>query len=475
MDRRAFLQAAVASAALSAAELPSSAADSAGAAGRPNILWILGDQHRAQALSCMGETNLATPNLDQLASEGRHFTHAVSGMPLCCPFRGSMLTSRYPHLCVPGHEYPLPDGTPTIVQPLKQAGYYTGYFGKWHLDGWHERDGRAAMHIVPPERRFGFDEWIGYDNNNAQYDCWVHGGVGDKAFHYKLPTYETDALTDLLIKYLKERAGEAAQGRARPFFGVLSVQPPHDPYVAPPEYMARHKPEALKLRPNVPHVASVEQRARREYAGACAQIENLDWNVGRVRKALAEMGLDKNTWIFFFSDHGDMHGSHGQFRKMTPYEEAIRVPMIVAGGASVAKAKGGRDATPMNHVDIAATTLGLAGVPKPAAMQGTDYSARVLGSGGTEGEPDSAFLQSVVPTMHGDSVDRPWRGVVTRDGWKYVCLEGQPWLLFNLNEDPYEQVNLAFNTRFRAARTRLQQRLAEWIAQTGDKFPLPKA
>ena len=89
-------------------------------------------------------------------------------------------------------------------------------------------------------------------------------------------------------------------------------------------------------------------------------------------------------------------------------------------------------------------------------------------------EPDSAYLQSVIPTMHGHSIDRPWRGVATRDGWKYVCLEGQPWLMFNLNEDPYEQANLAFNTAFGSQRRRLHDRLARWIAETNDQFALPE-
>ena len=491
MDRRSFLHAGAAGAALtlagplaaaekpepgpSSAEKPAAApSPDAAAPARPNILWVFGDQHAAHSLSCLGDTNVTTPHLDALASGGRHFTRAVSGMPLCCPFRGSLLAGRYPHVCVPGHEYPLPPGTPTIAQPLKEAGYHTGYFGKWHLDGWHERDGRAAMHIVPPERRGGFDEWVGYENNNAQYDCWVHGGQGDKAFHYKLPGYETDALTDLFIRYIKDRAKDAADGRGKPFFGVLSVQPPHDPYVAPPEYMARHKEETVTLRPNVPNVKRVADQARKELVGASAQIENLDWNVGRIRQALAETGLDKNTYILFFSDHGDMHGSHGQFRKMTPYEESLRIPLIISGGPAARRAKPDRDPAPVNHVDIAPTTLGLAGLPKPDWMQGTDYSPHyVLGRESKE-DPDSAFLQSVIPTKHGDSVDRPWRGIVTRDGWKYACLEGQPWLLFNLNEDPYEQVNLALNTKFGRPRKKLQDRLAGWIEKTGDKFEMPK-
>jgi arylsulfatase A-like enzyme len=446
------------------------AAEAGGAGpGRPNILWIFGDQHRAQALSCTGDPNLATPNLDRMAEDGRHFTAAVSGFPLCCPFRGSLIASRYPHQCVVGHEYPLPPGTPTVAQAFKAHGYHTSYFGKWHLDGWHERDGRAAMHIVPPERRGGFDEWTGYDNNNSQWDSWVHGGRGGAAFHYRLPGYETDALTDLVVARIAKYGKEGT-----PFFAVLSVQPPHDPYLAPAEYMARHNPAQMAMRPNVPNVAGVMERARREYAGACAAIENLDWNVGRIRDALAKAGLAQNTYILFFSDHGDMHGSHGQFRKMTPYEEALRVPFIVSGGPSVYQVRRGRDPAPVNHVDIAPTSLGLAGLAKPGWMQGTDYSPHCLSGRQAKDEPDSAYLQVVVPTMHGDSVDRPWRGVVTKDGWKYVCLEGQPWLLYNLSEDPYEQANLAYNARFSKDRKRLHERLAAWVRDTGDKFDLPK-
>ncbi|MBW3625759.1 MAG: sulfatase, partial [Armatimonadetes bacterium] len=301
------------------------------ATDRPNVIWIFGDQHRAQALGCNGDPNLHTPNIDRLAAEGVNFTAAVAGTPLCCPCRGSLLTGRYPHHAVPGHEYPLPDGMPTLAQPFKEAGYRTAYFGKWHLDGFKERQHRAAMHIVPPERRGGFETWVGYENNNSQFDCWVHGGEGESAFHERLPGYETDALTDLFIAYIKERGEEAARGEGRPFFAALSVQPPHDPYVVPAEWMARHTPPGVILRPNVPNIERVVGQARRELAGYYAMIENLDWNLGRIRAALDAAGLGFNTHIVFFSDHGDMHGSQGQFRKTAPWEEAIRVPFIIGG------------------------------------------------------------------------------------------------------------------------------------------------
>jgi arylsulfatase A-like enzyme len=440
---------------------------------RPNVIWIFGDQHRAQATGYAGDPNVHTPHLDRLAAEGFSFA-AVAGTPLCSPYRGSLLTGRYPHHCVPGHEYPLPPDQPTIATAFNAAGYHTAYFGKWHIDGYHEREGRAAAHIVPPERRGDFQDWLGYENNNSQWDCWVHGGAGADATHRRLPGFETDALTDLLIAYIEARGQKAAAGQAQPFFAALSVQPPHDPYLAPAEWMARHTPGMVQLRPNVPDVSWVVERARRDLAGYYAAIENLDWNLGRVRAALDRAGLARDTHIVFFSDHGDLHGSHGQFRKTAPWEESLRVPFILGGRLPRYGDRLGQSPIPLNHVDIAPTTLGLCGLPVPDWMEGTNYAAHRLRDGQPGDEPDSAFLQLVAPTRHGDSVDRPWRGVVTRDGWKYCVLEGQPWLLFNLRDDPYEQVNLAHNTRFAAERRRLHDRLAAWIRETGDAFALPE-
>jgi len=434
-----------------------------------NVIWIITDQHRGQATGYAGDPNLSTPNLDRLAAEGTNFTRAVSGFPLCCPFRGSMLTGRYPHHGVPGHEYRMPPEQPTIAQPFKEAGYHTAYFGKWHVDGFHESDGRAAMHVIPPERRGGFDTWIGYENNNSQWDCWVHGGAGAEAFHRRLPGYETDALTDFLLTYLDERAT-----LAQPFFAVLSVQPPHDPYVAPAEWLARHAPAQVVLRPNVPAIPRVIEQARRELAGYYAMIENADWNIGRVLAKLDATGLADNTHVIFFSDHGDMHGSHGMFRKTNPWDESIRIPFLLSGLRTAYSHRRGDVTAPLNHVDIAPTTLGLCGISVPEWMEGTDYSGYRLRGKDMTNAPDSAYLQCVIPTGHPDSVDRPWRGLVTRDGWKYVALADHPWLLYDLNEDPYEQANLALNPRFAAERRRLQARLAAWISDTGDQFPLPK-
>lgn len=463
---------------------------------RPNVIWILGDQHRSFAVANNGNPNVRTPNMDILSGTGVNFDHAVSCFPLCSPFRGSMLTGRYPHNCVPGHEYQLPTNQPTIAAPFRDAGYQTAYFGKWHLDGFRESTGRAAMHIVPPERRGGFDVWIGYENNNSQWDTWVHGGEGKNAFQYRLPGYETDEVANLLIKYIKDQGDNARAGKQKPFFAIMSVEPPHWPHLAPAEFMSHYQEGRLELRPNVPPIESIVKETRRHLAGYYAQIENLDWNIGRVRQTLHDTGLEFNTYIMYFADHGDMMGSHGHFKKTSPLEESIRIPMIISGGLPYYDGnRHSRPAIPFNSVDIAPTTLGLCGIEKPPSMVGTDYSHYRLASRPKPSEPDSAFLEQVTPAgFHGSIhprntldqrirdaeaniqwgvIDMPWRGIVTRDGWKYACLPGTSWIMFNLNDDPYEFFNMAHYNKYRTERLKLIARLKQWVSDTGDQFDVP--
>ncbi len=442
---------------------------------RPNVIWILSDQHRAQATGYRGDCNARTPNMDRLATTGANFINAYSGYPLCCPFRGSLLTSVYPNKCVPGHEYALPEGMRTIADCFNSEGYDTFYLGKWHLDGAKEKDVPTNVHIVPPNRRGGFKKWVGYENNNSQYDCWMHGHKDEQEVPlFRVKGYETDALTDLFIDYLDEK-----HETHEPFFAVLSVQPPHEPHVAPPEYMGKYNPAEIKLRPNVPSSDKLVAKVRRDLAGYYAQIENFDYNVGRILKHLIDSGDYFNTHIIIMSDHGDCRGSNGHLRKNIPFEEAIRIPFIISGEVPApynfdGRLSGDIDEALINHVDIAPTTLGLCGIEKPQWMEGTDYSGyRLEWRKKPEDKPDSVYLQSIVPTLHGNGADRPWRGIVTRDGWKYACFEEMPWLMFNLNEDPYEMVNLALEPPYLTKRAELHQKLQQWIDRTKDDFKLP--
>jgi arylsulfatase A-like enzyme len=242
--------------------------------------------------------------------------------------------------------------------------------------------------------------------------------------------------------------------------------------------MARHRPGTVELRPNVPPVEWVEEQARTRLAGYHAQIENLDHNLGRVMECLAEENLLDDTYIIVFADHGDLMGSQGYFDKSSPWEESIRIPFFIGGGVPYRNVGWGRrDNVLPSAVDILPTTLGLCGVPRPEGIDGFDYSPYRTDHKNPEAraeEPDSVYIQHLVRKMHADSPDRPWRGVVTKDGWKYVCMPNAPWLMFNLNDDPYETCNIAFNQRFVEERKRLHTRLQRWIDETGDEFELPE-
>ena len=445
---------------------------------KPNVIWIMPDQMRAQALSCNGDPNVHTPNLDALAARGINFTQARSGFPLCCPARGSFLTGQYPNHCTPGHDLGLPPEKKTIAHVMRENGYKTAYFGKWHLDA-EGAEGklapnRAVFHKIPPDRRGGFETFRGYQNNNDPWDCYVNDEQGEIQ---RLNGFETDAITDMLTGYIAE------QKQGEPFFAVMSFLSPHNPYLAPEQYLKGKRSSDIKLRKNVPDVEWVKEQAARELTGYYAAIENIDDNVGRIIKALDEQGLADDTYVMFFSDHGDMHGSHGQFRKTTPFEEAVRIPLIIsnAHGCMYSVAPpvlygnnhAGICEALVNHVDIAPTTLGLCNIPIPGWMEGYDYSGHVTGLL-SEDEPMEAYIQCNIPTMHHNSIGAAWRGIITKDGWKYVAVENREWLMFYLKEDPYEQMNMALIADYLPKKIELNNLLEKWIQKTGDSFRLPE-
>jgi arylsulfatase A-like enzyme len=413
----------------------------------PNVVWILCDQLRAQALGHRGDPNVRTPHLDRLAARGVRFDQAVSGAPWCCPFRAAVLTGRYPHqvgvTSTPGRLDPV---HPTLARPLREAGYHTAWVGKWHLGGSND-----DAHVIPPECRGGFDYWAGFETGNHATRTLVHGDGFDGPT--ELPGFQTDALTELFLDHL----GTVGD---RPFFAALSVRPPHDDYT-PPAGFDRHRPGEVVLRGNVPDVPWVLEKCRPDLAGYYGLIENLDHNVGRVLDGLDRLGIAEETYVVFFSDHGDSHGSHAMFQKSNPYEESIRIPLLIAKAGGDTPGAGQREEV-LNHVDITAMTLGLCGVVRPGDMSGVDPF--------TEATPDSAYLQQVHAKRFPTGIDVPWRGVVTRDGWKLICTPGRRWLMFDLNSDPLEQANLAFNTRFIEQRRRLHGRLVDWIERTDDTF-----
>lgn len=448
---------------------------------RPNIIWFFGDQHRAQATGIAGDPNVKAPNIDQLGRDGVWFRCALSGNPWCTPFRGSLMTGLYPHKTVYETPSRLDPSIATVADAFNEGGYHTAYYGKWHLARPSKNDGPMrngkrwpVEYFIDKSLRGRFEEWLGYESHSGQYDTVVHGhdDVGNEKEMHPLGKYEPDGLTDLLVSYIHRRANSADD---QPFFAVCSPQPPHNPYNPPPRYKEMYDRDRLELRPNVPDVGNWHNQSRETLQGYYGSISCIDDNVGRVVEALRETGQYENTYLMFFSDHGDMHGSHGHRMKSVPWEESIRIPFIIGGGAA-RQAAGRVTDSILNSVDILPTTLGLAGLAPAAPTPGFDFSGYATSDSDPDslpGEPESALCQHLVRKLQRNGMDCTWRGVVTRDGWKYFCTEHASIGMFNLNIDPYEQMNLVYDHGHREKRAELIELLRSWLADVGDSYPLP--
>ncbi len=419
------------------------------AAERPNVLLILPDQLRAQALGCMGNPDVRTPHIDRLAAEGVLFRQTFANTPVCCPARATLLTGKYPHRHgLVANDLRLRESEQTLAKLLKARGYRTGFIGKWHLDG-----GKRDPGFVPPgPRRQGFDFWAACECRHTHFQpVWFR----DTPEPVRGGKFEPEALTDVALEFLREN-------QKRPFFLVVSTGPPHDPYGAPEKYMRLYDPAKLTMRRN--WRPGVRQAGRQQIAAYYAAITAIDDQVGRMMQALKDFGLERDTIVVFSSDHGDMLGSQGQRLKRKPWEESIRVPGVLRYPAKV---KAGRYVdTLLSHVDFAPTLLSLCGVTPPADMQGADLSAVVLGR--TAQGPDSVFFQIFVP-FAGDGTPHPWRGVRTQR-YMYARTEKGPWVLYDLEKDPDELHNLADDPASADVRKGLEARLEKWMQDTGDSL-----
>jgi arylsulfatase A-like enzyme len=194
-----------------------------------------------------------------------------------------------------------------------------------------------------------------------------------------------------------------------------------------------------------------------------AMITAVDDQVGRLMNALKELGVAEDTIILFSSDHGDMLGSQGRRLKRKPWEESIGIPGVLRYPSRVRPA---RSEAFFTHVDFAPTLLGLCGVKVPAAMQGTDFSPTALGR--RQKAPDRAFFQIFGP-FQGDGTEDAWRGVRTRR-YMYARFESQPWVLYDLQADPWQMNNLAGDRGARAVQEEMERRLRQCMEQTADSW-----
>ncbi|MFC1735735.1 sulfatase [Candidatus Hydrogenedentota bacterium] len=455
-------------------------------AGKPNILFLYLDQLRAQALGFNGETNVTTPNIDRLAKQGVVFSNSLSTCPVCTPYRGMLLTGRYPtHTGIVANFVNMHPREYSIAEAFAEEGYRTGYIGKWHLtSSYHTESGRYKASLpeeeqkrnlqrrkkwrkqnpesefVPPgPARQGFEFWAAYNFhanfNHAHY-------YRDTDERLIMPKHETDSETDIAIEFMKEQ-----KNSSEPFFLVVAPHPPHPPWreaQCPPGYLEKVKPE-LDWRPNVKGLDSASSRDPRAYY---AMVKNIDDNVGRLMSFLEESGMAENTIFVLTSDHGEMMWSHGRTNKMVPYAEAVDVPLIMRWpGRIPAGIKTDTLYTPMDHMP---TMLSLAGMKVPESVDGADLSAEARGKKAPE--RDAVLMMNY--TSHWDFFESgtnwpEWRGVRTKTH-TYVRWFGGEEELYNNAADPYQMKDLSKDERYRDRLENMRSKLVDLLAEAHDDF-----
>lgn len=322
---------------------------------RPNVVVVMTTQWRAQSTGYAGDGNAVTPHLDALAEAAIDFCQAVTPHPFGVFARAAFLTGTVcPQNGIRDYYDPLPENARTLAHCFGERGYETSFFGKWQL---YERDpgdpvvGEAHAKIeVPADRRGGFSFWEGFESGFLLNDGYYHGSnLGSPR---QLKGYQSDVVVDRAVEFLDMRASET------PFFAFLSLDAPHPPYVADAAGITASAPDTVLLDENVSEDDSIRSIARAELAGYYAHIEATDRSIGRLIERLKQSGDWENTLFVFTSAHGDMHGSHGVFRKGWPYEEAVRVPLLISWPNGLGKAR--RDPMLMSLIDLGPSLLGLA-------------------------------------------------------------------------------------------------------------------
>ena len=424
---------------------------------KPNILYVFSDQWRASDHGYAGNADVQTPHIDRLASQSVNFTHAVSGIPVCCPHRASLLTGKYPlthglYL----NDLSLAPEHRTVAHCLKDAGYATGWIGKWHIDG----QGRESF--TPPERRQGFEYWrtleCTHDYNESRYY-----GDAPEALYWQ--GYDAIEQTKDAQAYMTRHAQSSSES---PFALFLSWGPPHAPYhTAPERYRELFADQQLTLRANVP--AEDQEQALIDYRGYYAHMAALDDCLGDLLRTLEDTGLADNTIVVYTSDHGDMMHSRGAMKKQQPWDESLRVPFLLRWPQRLANQPRKID-MPLDTPDIMPTLLGLVGATIPGEVEGIDRSGIIVGSA----EPDedhAALITCVAPFGQWDRSKggKEYRGVRTTR-YTYCRDLAGPWLLYDNEADPFQLDNLVGQAAHAALQERLDERLNALLLKTRDEF-----
>ena len=454
---------------------------------QPNILFLFTDQLRYDALGCNGAPICRTPAIDSLAEQGMNFSNAFTPIALCTPARASLLSGLYPHnhgqLANLGNFNGVFDEQilkhETFVSALKDAGYQTGYVGKWHLP---EEENREV---------WGIDNWHSYreweqslkDGGYEDYDFardevqrleWGHNapfaGLNTLSAEKMREAWGADRTIDLIQRY-----SESDQ----PFMLMSSFFGPHFPYSVPAPYHEMYDPEIVEkwgnfdemfidkpliqekelLRWNAGHRTWRDwQKIIAIYWGYCTYIDD---QIGRILTALDETRQAENTLIIFSADHGDMLGSHRLFNKgFHMYEETHHIPFIAKWSGMI---KWGTTCDSfVNLVDVAPTLLECADSEPLDAVDGRSLLPLI------RGEQVDDWRDDVYAEFHGYESTLCSVRMIRTHAWKYVYNPTSIDELYDLESDPHELHNLAGKLGFKHVLRHMKARLVRQLQATGD-------
>ena len=457
-----------------------------------NIIFILSDDHRYDAMGFMKKVGgLQTPAMDRMATEGVHVKNAFVSTALCSPSRASILTGQYAHThTVVDNDAPLPKDLVFFPQYLQKAGYQTALFGKWHMGNTDDR----------PQP--GFDHWLSFQGQGVYYSPEFN--VNGKRIKQPEGSYITDLLTDSTIGWLNRR------NKAKPFFVYLSHKGVHAefqparrhegkyagvPIINPPSmYLTATDSSRVYGTPTPPatkvNYRDIPQWVRRQryswhgvdymYHGAIPfdlfyhryleTLQAVDESIDRVLQWVVQNGLQENTMVVYMGDNGFSFGEHGLIDKRHAYEESMRVPLLIWAPGMV-KRTSVLEQVIMN-VDLAPTFLQLAGLSKPAHMQGSSFADILQGK--TIPWRNKVFYEYYWEAAFPQT---PTTFSVRSDRYKYIYYNGV-WdtnELFDLQSDPYEMNNLIRDTSYRQIGIGLKDELFRWLGETkGLQIPLKK-
>ncbi len=451
---------------------------------KPNVIFIMADQWRRQAMGFMKEDSVKTPYLDQLAKEGVAFKRAYATRPICSPNRASLLTGRYPinhHIIM--NDMVLADSLASLGNQFKKAGYQTMYIGKWHLD--------SDFAYLAPGSRSGFsDYWLQTIAHNHFVTGFYEQSNDKKQFANR---WEPDFLTDKAIT-------EIDKNKNQPFTMVISYGPPHtgggkgfeeswEPgkrvnkeirygygYGAPKKYEDMYQPfTAIQRRPNVQLVGKDDSNF--VIPGYFGAITSIDENIGRLIKHLKDIGEYDNTIFVFTADHGEMLGSHGKMTKGVWYEESVGVPLIIAGPGIKKNMKTDQL---INSIDVLPTLLGLSKLPISPGIDGKDYSSFLKGN--KMDAPKEVFLS--FDKGSAPEIERAWRAVIT-DDYSFTVSDAAVYnkkgndvgddgiVFYKLKRDPYEMMPIYTKTANKEdsiLMKQLYQKLEAHLNKENDNF-----